>query len=156
MDGTAAWLADTLRARARPNGTFTLNVLGHGLNGFGHYTEQFAASMAASELLLQSAGDVIRVFPAWPRPRRARFHQLRSQGGFLVSASHDGRRVQELDVVSTAGGELRLLSPWPRPGLRRAGETEFTLLRPDARKVVRLKTRPGERIEFRGLPRLED
>ena len=54
MPGTLDWLRTELKSRTRPNGTLTLNRLGHGLNNFGHYTEQFGASMAVSELLLQS------------------------------------------------------------------------------------------------------
>ena len=48
--------------------------------------------MVLSELLIQSVNDVIRVFPAWPGPRDARFRRLRTQSGFLVSSSFvDGK-----------------------------------------------------------------
>lgn len=62
------WLAGELAARARPNGTFTLNRLEphHAFNDLGHCTEQFGTAMAVSELLLQSVGDVLGVFPALP------------------------------------------------------------------------------------------
>jgi hypothetical protein len=53
----------------------------YNFNDHGHYTEQFATTMCVSELLLQSVGDVIRVFPAWPADKSARFADLRAQSG---------------------------------------------------------------------------
>ena len=55
-------------------------------DGFGHYTEMFAATGAISELLLQSVDNIVRVFPAWPREKDAEFTTLRARGGFLVSS----------------------------------------------------------------------
>lgn len=149
MPGTMDWMRTELRARTRPNGTLTLNRLGHSLNNFGHYTEQFAASMAIGELLVQSVGDVIRVFPAWPKERDAAFKDLRAQGGFLVSASQANGRMEKLEVTSTVGGQLRLLSPWPQLKVVCNGEAIARAPAPDQRGIVQLDTRPGDRIEFR-------
>ena len=66
-----------------------------------------------SEMLIQSVGDVVRVFPAWPKDKGASFSRLRTQGGFLVSASLDNGQVTHLKVDSTVGGKLRILNPWP-------------------------------------------
>jgi alpha-L-fucosidase 2 len=63
-------------------------------------------------LLLQSVGDIIRVFPAWPKAHDAKFENLRAQGGFLVSAEQRGGKTVKLQIVSTVGGKLRLLDPW--------------------------------------------
>ncbi len=100
MPETLAWVREELNARLRPNGTLTLNrnEPQYGFNNFGHYTEQFAASMAINELLLQSVADVVRVFPAWPLDKPARFQQLRAQGGFLVSAACDNGNVGPVSV----------------------------------------------------------
>ncbi len=146
MPGTLEWMRGELKARSRPNGTLTLNRLGHGINNNGHYTEQFAASMAVSELLLQSVGDVIRLFPAWPTDKAARFRDLRAQGGFLVSAHIADARIGPVSITSTAGGTLRLLSPWPAPTVRRGDNGPITKLRPDARGIIELNTRPAERL----------
>jgi hypothetical protein len=150
MPGSADWVRKTLLERLRPNGTLTLNVLGSSYNDFGHYTEQFAASMAVSELLLQSVGDIIRVFPAWPADRDAVFCTLRAQGGFLVSAERKGGETVSLAVNSTVGGTLRLLSPWQTISVRRAGGVLQPLM-PDARGVVQVETKAGEQLFF--LPR---
>ena len=46
-----------------------------------------AAAQAVHEMLLQSWGDTLRVFPAVPAAwKDAAFHDLRAEGAFLVSA----------------------------------------------------------------------
>jgi hypothetical protein len=148
MPGSLEWLRQEVKARLRRNGTLTLNRHGHRFNDFGHYTEQFAVSMAISELLLQSVGDVIRIFPAWPRNKAARFHNLRAQGGFLVSAGHVAGKVQEVMVESTVGGRLELLSPWPSISVVRDEAGSAIVLHPDQRGIVEVATRPGEHLLF--------
>jgi hypothetical protein len=142
-------MREEVQARLRPNGTLTLNRRGHRFNSFGHYTEQFAASMVLSELLIQSVNDVIRVFPAWAGPRDARFRRLRTQGGFLVSSSFVDGKIDSVEVESTAGGPLRLVSPWPEVAVRSAAEMPARLLTPDAWGVVQVSTRPGDRLVFK-------
>ena len=93
--------------RQMPNGY--LQLLG---DTRGNYSEQMAAAGIVSELLLQSVGDMIRVFPAWPKDKDARFTNLRAQGGFLVSAEQKAGKVVKLEITSTVGGKLRLLNPW--------------------------------------------
>ena len=145
MPGTLGWLRTEVQARTRPNKTITLNRLGARFNNFGHYTEQFAVSMAVSELLLQSVADVLRVFPAWPKDKDARFQDLRAQGGFLVSAAASGGKVGPIAITSTVGGKLRLLSPWPSLRVARPGQP-VSAHKPDARGIVELDTRRGERL----------
>lgn len=149
MSETLPWVREELTSRLRPNGTLTLNrnEPRYGFNNFGHYTEQFAASLAINELLLQSVADVVRVFPAWPLDHPARFRQLRAQGGFLVSAACENGKVGSVLIESTAGGRLHLLSPWPSievvgPG----GETRS--LTQNEQGIVGLDTQPGQRFEF--------
>jgi hypothetical protein len=57
---------------------------------------------------------VIRVFPAWPEHKDTRFQRLRTQGGFLVSSSLVAGKIDSVEVESTAGGPLRLVSPWKK------------------------------------------
>jgi len=146
MPGAPDWLRTELESRTRPNGSLTLNRLGRGLNNFGHYTEQFGASMAVSELLLQSVGDTVRVFPAWPKEKPAQFRNLRAQGGFLVSAVMADGGVKRVTVTSTAGGRLRLLSPWRNITVLRGGKPEIHAA--DKRGIVTLDTRPDDRLVF--------
>ena len=146
MPGAIDWLRTELKSRTRPNGTLTLNRLGHGINNFGHYTEQFAASMAVSELVLQSVGDTVRVFPAWPKDKPAQFHSLRAQGGFLVSAVMAHGNVKHVAITSTVGGPLRLLSPWREITVLRNGKSEA--IAADQRGIVTLDTLPEDRLVF--------
>lgn len=91
-----------------PNGLFAAWP-GHGF----FLAESWAFAGLASELLLQSVGDIIRVFPAWPKDKDASFTDLRAQGGFLVGAEQKAGLVTNLRMTSTVGGFARLLNPWP-------------------------------------------
>lgn len=148
MPETLDWMREEVKARLRPNGTLTLNRLGAHFNSFGHYTEQFAATMVLSELLLQSVDDVIRVFPAWPRQQDARFQRLRTQGGFLVSSSLVAGKIDSVEVESTAGGPLRLVSPWKKIAVRPSTGMPSRSLTPDAQGIVHVSTHPGDRLIF--------
>lgn len=90
----------------QPNGLFFWN-------GHGYYiAEQMAIARVVSELLMQSAGDIIRIFPAWPASADGHFRNLRARGGFLVSADQVSSVVTNLTITSTLGGDVRILYPW--------------------------------------------
>jgi len=63
-----------------------------------------SAAASIMELLLQSWGDKIRVFPAVPDDwKDASFDQLRAQGGFLVSASRKQGKTDWISLKSLSG-----------------------------------------------------
>lgn len=63
-----------------------------------------SAAATIMELLLQSWGGKIRVFPAVPDDwKEASFHQLRAQGGFLVSASRSQGKTGWISLKSLSG-----------------------------------------------------
>jgi hypothetical protein len=66
-----------------------------------------------AELLLQSHDGVIRVFPAWPKGKRARFRDLRAAGGFRLSAHTDGHQIGPILLASDAGNPATVQLPWP-------------------------------------------
>lgn len=71
-----------------------------------------SAAAATLELVLQSWGGKIRVFPAVPPGwAEACFHQLRAQGGFLVSAERRAARTAWISIVSLQGEPCRLKVP---------------------------------------------
>ena len=73
----------------------------------------FAAGAALQEMLLQSYGGVVRVFPAVPPQwSEAAFATLRADGAFLVSARREGGRTVEVRVEAEAGGRLVLEDPF--------------------------------------------
>jgi hypothetical protein len=104
---------------------------------------------ALHNAMLQSVGPgpatepVIRVFPATPREWDAAFTLL-ARGGFLVTSSQRGGRVQFIAIQSPLGGVCRVRNPWP--------ESAVTLLRSvraaqDLRgSLLEFETQPGERI----------
>jgi hypothetical protein len=123
------FLKDEGHHRGRPNGVLVMNRLQpyNDFNDFGAYTEMFGVVMAVCELLIQSVGSTIRLFPAWPEDIDAEFANLRTVGGFLVSAKLQGRRIREVEIQSASGGEVRLLKPneWD----------EFKILDKDDREI---------------------
>ncbi len=119
----------------------TPNGLYAGWPGHGYYlAESWAFAGLTAELLMQSVNDIIRVFPAWPKEEDAVFVNLRAQGGFLVSAEQKAGEVVKVEVRSTAGGTLRLLSPW------RATRANGTRLVPGDRGVVEIRTARGDEL----------
>lgn len=63
-----------------------------------------AAAASVQELLLQSWGDKIRVFPAIPASwRDVAFHQLRTEGAFLISAVRKDAETKWVKIKSLAG-----------------------------------------------------
>jgi hypothetical protein len=136
-----AWLEEALRVRRKPNGSLRFSTYKH-FDGYGHYTEMFAAAGAISELLLQSVDDIIRVFPAWPKDKDAGFSTLRTSGGFLVSAKLEDREITELEISSGFGETLRLLSPWKKIYLN------GTELQQDEKGIVTINTEKGKSYQF--------
>ncbi|MHB8897394.1 MAG: glycosyl hydrolase family 95 catalytic domain-containing protein [Thermoguttaceae bacterium] len=109
---------------AQPNGMFFWPMHGY------YLSESVGMAAMISEFLLQSVGDTIRVFPCWPADKDARFANLRAQGGFLVTAGQKGGKVTGVEILSTVGGKLRLVSPWTG-------------------QIVERETKAGERVELK-------
>jgi alpha-L-fucosidase 2 len=130
-----AWLA-CLQARARNGGAaeaalevfaraFTLRNSFHcngdqSGKGYSKFTYRpftlegnFAAAAAIQEMLLQSHGGKIVVFPAVPESwREISFSSLRAQGAFLISARRVAGKTRRVEIVSEKGGPCRLVSPF--------------------------------------------
>ena len=89
----------------------------------------FLAAQAIHEMLLQSWGGVIRVFPATPaRWHEAAFEDLRAEGGYRVSARRKNGAVCWLKVTAGRDGLLRIrdnFGPkrpvWDRPEVQKVG-----------------------------------
>ena len=112
MPNTMEWIRPNFSQRLRPNGTFSLNKLvpRHKFNDLGLYTEQFAFSGVVTEMLVQGLNGIVRFFPAWPADKDASFSNLRTEGGFLVSASMMKGEIKDIRIKSTSGGKLTFLN----------------------------------------------
>ena len=89
----------------------------------------FAASDAVHEMLLQSWGDRIRVFPATPEKwKDVSFTNLRAEGGFVVDAEMKEGKTVQVTITATVDQPLRLENPFGKKqfetnrGLKRKGD----------------------------------
>lgn len=69
---------------------------------------QYFPILGSAEMLLQSQGDVIRLFPFWPRKQSAAFRDLRARGGFMVSAKWSPDRGVQASITSHLGNACRV------------------------------------------------
>ena len=70
-------------------------------------------SIFLNEMLLQSYDGIIRVFPAAPSSDEdVRFHSLRAQGGFLVSAERRKNLTMYVIIKSLSGNPVRMRNPF--------------------------------------------
>ncbi len=91
----------------------------------------FAAGTAVQEMLLQSHNGLIKIFPCIPDNwKDVSFHQLRAEGGFLVSAERKDGKVTKVIIQSDMG-------------------TECTVISPFTNEKVELKFKPGETQELK-------
>lgn len=104
----------------------------------------FAAATAVNEMLLQSWGGKIRLFPALPQEWDASFRDLRAEGAFQVSAVQEGGQVRYLAIRSLAGGTCRVVNPWLDGGVRLSGGKGEGRSLDVSGKVLVFETEPGE------------
>jgi len=64
---------------------------------------QYFPILGITEMLMQSQGGVIRLFPYWPMQKSASFDGLRARGGFLVSASWNPNEGMTAKITSLKG-----------------------------------------------------
>lgn len=73
----------------------------------------FAFAQGVHELLLQSRGDYIQVFPAVPRSwENVSFHDLRAEGAFLVSGTKENGVPTQVKIHAEKAGILRIKLPF--------------------------------------------
>jgi len=99
-----------------PNGLiWAMSVADYGHSGA--WTETLGICAPLQEMMLQSFGGVLRIFPCWPNDVAASFTTFRAEGAFLVSASWVDGAVAQAQLLSERGETCRLYSPWAE-GLR--------------------------------------
>ena len=78
-------------------------------NGWPTFESPIASSRSVLDMLIQSWGGTIRVFPACPAAwKDAIFHNLRAEGGFLISAERKNGKTRWVRVQSLAGEPCRI------------------------------------------------
>jgi len=126
-------------------------------NGFWHPASpcmevSFSAANITQEMMLQSWSDptkdgfgAIRIFPACPKDwKDVTFHNLRTEGAFLVSAERKEGKTQWIRIKSLAGAPCRI-----KPGIEGEILTEgkLTQLAPGE---YSLDLKKGEEVILRG------
>ena len=96
------------------------------------------------EMLCMSHGQVLRLFPVWPKDKDARFRTLRAEGAFLVSSALKGGNVQYVKITSERGRDCTLVNPWPGKGIDVYRDGKLVETRKGERVV--LKTEAGATI----------
>jgi alpha-L-fucosidase 2 len=89
----------------------------------------FAAAQAVHEMLLQSHGGIVQIFPVLPESwHDVSFNNLRAEGAFQISAERKNGKNIRVRIVAEKGGLLRLRDPfanekvqWSRKGIKKQG-----------------------------------
>ena len=82
-----------------------------------------------NEMMLQSHGGIIRIFPVFPSNQKASFYRLRTFGAFLVSSVIEKGKIRYIILESEKGKDCTILNPWPNENisLYRNGKKAETL-----------------------------
>jgi hypothetical protein len=76
-------------------------------------SDSFIVPSVILDMLIQSWGDKIRVFPAVPPGwKDAVFDNLRCSGAFLVSSELKDGDIKYVRIISEKGGTVRVLNPF--------------------------------------------
>ena len=125
--------------RAEEAGSGSGDQSGKGYSGFTYrpvtLEGNFAAAQAVHEMLLQSWGGKVRVFPSVPSAwQDVSFSDLRAEGGFTISAERRAGKTVRVTVTALHGGELRLKCDttltWTTPAGPQSGDHLDVALKP--------------------------
>ena len=104
---------------------------------------QYFPILGIAEMLLQSQGNVIRLFPYWPMHQSASFDGFRARGGFMVSASWNPESGMSAKITSLNGNLCSIR--WERE--------ETPVIKSNGKSVS--FTRKGRDIVFKTSPNAE-
>jgi alpha-L-fucosidase 2 len=139
-DEALTWLQRALVILPR-GPTVTPNTL-YSENGWPTFESPISAARNVTDLLFQSWGGTLRIFPALPPTwQEAAFQDLRGEGAFLVSAVRHAGQTNFVRITSLAGEPCQVRCDLPAP-IRILGRTEAVT--PDANGVLHLTLATGE------------
>jgi len=114
-----------------------------------------AAAEAINDMLLQSWGGKIRVFPAVPQEwKDITFHHFRAEGAFLVSAVRKDGKTQFICIESLAGEPCTVMTDIEGE-IRIVGNTQVNLEK-SAPDTIELDLKKGEQVILYGGNELPD
>ncbi|MFE2557868.1 discoidin domain-containing protein [Streptomyces sp. NPDC059352] len=109
----AQQLVDILKARIQAQMVQNLRISDN-----HHGIEKAGAIEAINNMLLQSDGGVMVLFPGYPTGVNASFVRLREKGAFQVSAARTGGTVTGVTITSETSTTAKLQNPWPGRSIR--------------------------------------
>ncbi len=102
--------------------TVTPNTL-YSENGWPTFESPVSAARNVLDMLMQSWGGTIRIFPACPSEwRDTAFDDLLAEGAFLVSAKREGGKTLFVRIKSLAGSPCRIRCDIKEPQLLKEGK----------------------------------
>ncbi len=104
---------------------------------------QYFPILGITEMLLQSQGNVIRLFPYWPMQQSASFSGFRARDGFIVSASWDANSGISAKITSLNGNQCNI----------RWEKDELPVIKHNDKPVF--FTKKGRDIIFKTVPNAE-
>jgi len=108
---------------------------------------QYMPILGIAEMLLQSQGGVIRLFPYWPKGKAASFQTLRARGGFVVSGDWKPGGSTRATITSLSGRPCRIRwTETGRPSVSEGGQT--VPYKVDGRDII-FDTKAGVSYELR-------
>jgi hypothetical protein len=111
-----------------------------------------AAAQAIQDMLLQSWGGILRVFPALPAAWKSTvIHDLRAEGAFLVSARRDDGVTSFIRIRSLAGERCRVLCDLPGEVLAASGGKTQRLMK-DGSGVLDVPLERGGEVLLHSKP----
>jgi hypothetical protein len=150
-DDAERFLVDLLKRFVKPN-TMYLEPADRSRPGSGNefpvLETPLAAAQAIHEMLLQSWGGTLRIFPAIPGGwKDVAFHEMRAEGAFLVSAVRRGGRTVLVKVQSLAGEAANLRADLDDPEI--VGSSRKATARKQSDGTWRLTLAKGESLVLR-------
>lgn len=89
----------------------------------------FAFAQGVHEMLLQSRGDYIEIFPAVPAAwKDLSFHNLRTEGAFLISANKKNDVSTTIEIATEKDGRINIKLPFKKWTCKGIAEAEVKTL----------------------------
>jgi len=115
----------------------------------------FASAAGIQEMLLQSQGDIVRIFPAVPESwNDVSFQTLRARGAFLISARKEKGLVTEVRVMPEAGGKLVMENPFVKAKVKGRVQVSGTRgVRFKSNDLMEMNTVKGVELILKFIPK---
>ncbi len=109
------------------------------------------------EMLLQSKGEVIKVFPAIPDAwKEVSFENLRTVGAFLISAMKENNQISFISIKSLKGGQIQIESDIMMEALMISSNIDkgkkYELIRNGPKTILKLTMKKNEKLILKNKP----